>query len=549
MSATIGDDSAIVRTFDADYKLISKPITSTSLAGISERMIIAPELMKRDLENIPETVARLAQWAASKRNIGTVILVPSSYAAQFWTNIADYADTSEKVADSVKKLQEGKSKGPFVFANRYDGIDLPGESCRLLILPGLPRGTNEYDQFLSSTFNQAKGINSAIAQRIEQGMGRAARGPGDYCVVIITGKDLIAWIGLSINLKFLTSSTSAQLEMGLDISKNVKDIRSLAETIDACFNRDKEWTRYHAETLAESVVPEKVDLQSLKEADIERKAFRLWRDGYCEKAIIRLEKNCQEITGIDNQWKGWLLQMAARIAYNWGNKEKAQKLQQEAYSCNRYLLRPQIIPPYVNLPRPTKQAKVIIEEICRFAHRKGFIAEFDEVVSHLVPEATANQFESSLERLGSMLGFSAERPEKVYGIGPDLLWLLNDKLGLVIEAKSRKYGNNPLTKSQHGQLLVAIEWFKKQYPDYLYVSVSVHPNKTATKSAVADGTKALTYQNLYKLISDARMLFIKLCESIREKPELTDLCTKLLSESKLNTKGFIQEYLLPFELE
>lgn len=549
MSATIGDDSAIVRTFNANYKLISKPITSTSLAGTSERMILAPELMKLNVENISETLKDLATWAATKRKIGTVILVPSGYAAQFWTTIAVYADISERVAESIKELQAGRSKGPFVFANRYDGIDLPDESCRLLILSGLPRGTSEYDLFLSSTFFQGKGINSAIAQRIEQGMGRAARGPGDYCVVILTGKDLIGWIARSTNLKFLTSSTSAQLNMGIEISKNVKDKRSLLETIEACFNRDKEWTKYHAETLAESVIPEKIDIQSLEVAHIEQKAFRLWRDGYCEKAITKLEKYSQETYDLDKQWKGWLLQMAARIAHNWGSKEKAQQLQQEAFAYNRLLLRPQIKPPYVSLPRPTKQAQAIIEEICRFTYRKGFIAEFDEVASHLVSEATANQFESSLERLGSMLGFSAGRPEKVYGIGPDVLWMLNDKLGLVIEAKSRKYGNNPLTKSQHGQLLVAIEWFKKEYQNYSYIAVSVHPNKTATKSAVADGTKALTYNKLYKLVSDARKLFLKLCESIRDKHELTDLCAGLVRESKLNPEAIISEYLLPFELQ
>lgn len=45
MSATIGDDSAIVRTFDARDQSIAKPIRSNSLAGVSERMILMPELM------------------------------------------------------------------------------------------------------------------------------------------------------------------------------------------------------------------------------------------------------------------------------------------------------------------------------------------------------------------------------------------------------------------------------------------------------------------------------------------------------------------------
>lgn len=549
MSATIGDDSAIVRTFNANYESISKPITSTSLAGISERMILAPELMKLDIDDIPTMLKKLARWAATERQIGTVILVPSGPAAESWSSVAEYADTPERVTECIKELQENKSRGPFVFANRYDGIDLPDESCRLLIIPGLPRGTSEYDQFRSNTFLQGKAILSALAQRIEQGMGRAARGPGDFCVVIITGKDLIAWIGRSTNLKFLTSSTRAQLEMGIEVSKDVEDRKSLARTMNACFSRDKEWIEYHAETLAESVTPEKIDTDSLKEADIEQKAFHLWCDGYCEKAIGKLEKYCYEASGLDQQSKGWLLQFAARIAYHWGDEAKALQLQQNAYAYNRYLLRPQVVQPYVPLPHPSKQALSIVEEICSFTPYRGFLAEFDEVVSHLVPEASANQFEASLERLGSMLGFSSERPEKTYGVGPDVLWLLNDKSGLVIEAKSRKDEKNPFTKDQHGQLLVSIEWFKKQYPMYSYVGVAVHPNKTATKNAVADGTKALTHEMLYAMTSNARNLFAELCELTRDKHGLVEQCFRLLDKMNLDPEGLIAKYLMTFELK
>jgi len=548
MSATIGDDSAIVRTFNADFKSISKPISSSSLAGTSERMILAPELMKLDLDDIPSMLQRLAEWAAVKQNISTVVLVPSGYAAQPWSSIGEYADSPEKVAESVKKLQDCESHGPFIFANRYDGIDLPSDSCRLLIVSGLPRGTSEYDQFRSYTFLHGKAINSALAQRVEQGMGRAARGPGDYCVVIITGKDLIAWIGRTANMKFLTSSTRAQVEMGMEVSKDVKNSNSFAAAMNSCFSRDKEWIEYHAETLAESIVPEEIDLDSLNEANIEQKAFQLWRDGYYKKAIGKLEKYCVESKDLDDQSRGWLLQFAARIAYHWGYKDRAQQIQQNAFGYNRYLLRPQIVPPYVPLGRPSKQAVAIVDQIIGFIPRRGYIAEFDEVVSHLVPESSSNQFEASLEAFGNMLGFSSERPEKLYDVGPDVLWLLNDKLGLVIEVKSRRKYKNPFTKDHHGQLLVATKWFREQYPEYSYIGVSVHPNKTATKNAIARDTRALTYEKLNELISNARSLFIDLCELSIEKNEIVDSCSRLINKWKISPDKLIEEYLLPFTL-
>src|SRR5205085_6305625 len=115
---------------------------------------------------------------------------------------------------------------------------------RLLIIAGLPRGISEYEQYRANVFWGGAAFNSALAQRIEQGMGRGARGAGDYCVVIITGKNLIAWIGRSANVKFLTSSTLAQIKIGMNVSKSVSDTKDVAETIRRCLHRDKDWTEY-----------------------------------------------------------------------------------------------------------------------------------------------------------------------------------------------------------------------------------------------------------------------------------------------------------------
>lgn len=549
MSATIGDDSSIIRTFNASRKSISKPIFSRSLAGISERMILAPELMKIDKENIPEMIKKIAKWATEKEKVATVILVPSNHSANYWEDVATIADSSEKVNECVQKLQRNSSLGPFVFANRYDGIDLPDKSCRLLIVSGLPRGTSEYDIFRSNAFMDGTAINSSLSQRIEQGIGRAARGPGDFCVVIISGKDLISWIGRSSNLKFLTTSTRAQLQIGLDVSKDVTDTRELAKTIQSCFKREKDWIEYHAETLAESIESEKYDVSALEHAEIEQKAFHLWQDGYYEKAIYKLEKYCHENKTLDKESKGWLFQLAARISNHWGKEDKSQELQEHAFSNNRSLLRPQIAPPYKPLSKPSKQAEIIVELIKSYNPHRGFMSQYEEVVSHLIPEASSNQFEQSLESLGKMLGFSAERPEKVYGAGPDVLWLLDNSVGLVIEAKSHKEKKNALTKEQHGQILVSIEWFKREYQGYSYKAVSIHPNISATKNAVADGTKALTFENMNELVSEVRELFKKLCESVIDNEELVIRCNELLSSSNLTSKKIIKKYLLPFKLQ
>ncbi|MEW5861907.1 MAG: DEAD/DEAH box helicase [Cyanobacteriota bacterium] len=548
MSATISDDSAIVRTFDANPDSIAKPIASNSLAGVSERMILAPELMPFSSDDVSQMLKELAKEMANQQKVGTVILVPSNASAKLWEDVAIFSDSTEKVAAHVKELQEGKSHGPFVFANRYDGIDLPGSACRLLILSELPIGSSEYDQYRANTFIGGSELSSALAQRIEQGMGRGARGGADYCVVIVTGKNLTAWLGREGHLKFLTKSTHAQFEMGVEISKSVADKKDLHETIMRCLERDKDWIEYHAETLAELTEATQEDKKSLTQAAVERKAFQLMRDGYLEKAIAKLEKHWQEAVELDQKSRGWLKQLAARAAYYWGETAKAQQLQQQAYADNNNLLRPQVIPPYVPLTIPGKQAEAIVERFAQYKpHRRAYIAWIDQQVSHLVPEASASQFEQALEHLGYMLGFRAHRPDKIYSKGPDVLWLLNNNLGLVIEAKSRKHQNNVLTKDEHGQLLNAEQWFKREYPNHTCIRVSVHPNIRVTKNTITNDTKALTPEKLNQLISDARTLFVELCESVVSEDELVVRCEQLLANSTLRPQSLIEQYLVPFE--
>lgn len=84
---------------------------------------------------------------------------------------------------------------------------------------------------------------------------------------------------------------------------------------------------------------------------------------------------------------------------------------------------------------------------------------------------------------------------------------------------------------------------------YSYVGVAVHPNKTATKNAVADGTKALTYEMLYAMTSNARNLFAELCELTRDKHGLVEQCFRLLDKMNLDPEGLIAKYLMTFELK
>jgi len=543
MSATIADDSEIVRTFGASKDLVQKSFTSRSLAGVSERMILIPEVMpfyfdvQRGIKALLPDVAKLG--------MGSVVLVHSRKAAEAWKDVATVAMTTDEVDTLVTALQQGTTHGPVVFANRYDGIDLPNNSCRVLVMDGLPWGTSDYENFRASALYGGASLTRMLAQRIEQGIGRGARGSGDYCAVILIGSDLSGWIAKDANFRFLTTATRAQLEMGIEISKEVKSIADLGKTIQRLLRRDQDWVEYHAETLAENVEDESLDNSRLEQAAAERKGFELWAYGDYEKAVARVTNFLDQRTDVDVQTRGWMLQLAARIADHWGSNERAQDLQREAYSLNRNLARPIALPPYRPLPELGTQERAIANQIPEYRVRRGLLRAFDDCASRLVAESSSNQFEKALVDLARFLGLSAERFDEG-GEGPDVLWILPNKVGLVIEAKSRKKEKNALTKDEHGQLLVAGEWFNKHYPGFRCVRVSVHPKSKATKAAVAEASHALTFENLAALVSETRSMLTALCDSQLSGDDLTVECGRILRTTTLNADRLVSTYLIPF---
>jgi len=546
MSATTADDSEIIRTFDVDPTYVEEALQSRSLAGVSERMILIPELMSLNYEK--KHSEELIKWVSDKKGVGSIILVSSDEKAKSWEGVAKVASGSIEVEDMINQLQEGKTRGPIVFSNRYDGIDLPGDSCRFLLMNGLPSGTSIYELFRASALNHGKTIDRLLAQRIEQGIGRGARGAGDHCVILLIGSDISSWVAKKANFKFLTSPTRAQLDMGIEISKEIEDLKTLALTIQRSIERDKDWTEYHAETLAELVDEDKHNKLHLAQARLERKSVNLWNDGYPDRAISKIEKFIEKNKeDLDLQLMGWYEQLAARIAHRWGNQGRSLDFQQQAFAHNRNLIRPKILPPYQPLSTPCPQARAIVQKMGEYRLRQGYLQSFEDIVVNLDRDVSANQFEKALCDLGLILGLSAERHDD-NGEGPDVLWLLPEKVGFVIEAKSRKKENNALTKENHGQLLVAAEWFASKYPGYDCIRVSVHPKNQATRNAVAGASHALTYEKLKSLVADSRMLLSSLVNSQLDIDMLETKCNDELQKSNLRSDRIANNYLETFKV-
>jgi replicative superfamily II helicase len=545
MSATIADDSEIVRTFGASPEAVEKPITSDSLAGVGERMILVPELMNLGDEAITPLIKNIAKWLSQHKR-GLVILAPSGTIAARWTDVAEYPETTKCVLEKVSTMQAGDSFGPLVLANRYDGIDLAGNACRCLIMDNLPQGTTNYDVFRMNVMADSA-VNSLLAQRIEQGIGRGTRGGSDFCVVILIGSKLVGWVGRKNNLPHLTASTRVQLKMGQEVSEAVTSAKDLGQTIMKCVNRDPDWVAYHAAELAEAAHATPVDSVALRIAGGERRAFRQQRLGQFEGALQTLEKLIADKDLADDpQRRAWESALAARIAYQMEDEDRGQKLQTYAFAVNNNHSPPKVRPDYVPRPSPGRQSTAIVTRLLTYERRGAMIADFDEAVAELVPEASPARYEEALANLGTYLGFEAERPEKVYRMGPDVLWRTDASFDFVIEAKSEKKEDNPLYKKDHAQLLEAEHWFKSNYPGRKSVRVSALPEALADEKATPVGTYALRFQEIRKLVSALRGVLVELVASSGDREALRERCETALQKAKLKPDAIRTTFMKPF---
>lgn len=545
MSATIADDSEIVRAFGASADAVAKPITSTSLAGVGERMILIPELMKLGGTAITPMLKEIAAMLAEEHQ-GAVILSPSGPAAEKWTDIATYPSTTKDVTAQIGKMQVGASFGPIVLANRYDGIDLAGNACRFLVLDNLPQGTSDYDLYRMNVVADSA-VSSLLAQRIEQGIGRGTRGGGDYCAVVLVGSKLVGWIGRKSNLAFLTASTRAQLAMGQEMSASVTTAEEVGDTIMKCLKRDPDWVYYHAQELADAAHAAPVNGVAMKIAGAERKAFKLQRLGQYERAIDLLEKLIVDPDlKAEAQGRAWLSATAARIAYQIGEDERGQKLQTHAFSVSNNHTPPKVRPSYIVRPIPGKQSATIVERLLEYGLRGALVADFNEAVAELVPTASAASYEEALANLGRFLGFKAERPEQTYKKGPDVLWRTDAHFDFVIEAKSKKE-DNPLYKNDHAQLLEAEAWFKSVYPKRESVRISALPEAVADAKASTGGSFAIRLGDIDKLVGALRGVFDELVVSPGNRDVLRERCEAALAKANLKPDGIRNTFLVPFD--
>lgn len=206
--------------------------------GVGRRFFIFPGMSLREKEC--STLRRELMKKAGR----SLVLVPSDR-------------VREQIATEIKKelsipvfgggdIEESKKificepEAVAVVANRYDGIDFPGDECRLLFVEGLPRIMNMQERFLMSRMGAPVLFNERVQVRVLQAIGRCTRSLEDYSAVVITGEELTDYLADIRRREFFHPELQAELEFGVSQSKET-DVAGVIENFNIFLDNGEEW--------------------------------------------------------------------------------------------------------------------------------------------------------------------------------------------------------------------------------------------------------------------------------------------------------------------
>ena len=239
MTATLVDDSILSSHFGITEDSINKAVVPDTAGDIGDRMIFLPQVINPEITDL-----QIKNFCKSvSQNINVVVIVPSHERAKFWKDQAVLILDKYNLYEGVELLKQPKRVGLVVLVNRYDGIDLPKDACRLLVIDELPNVSREIDKVETSILMESPRKNNQLIQKIEQGMGRGVRSSEDYCVVFLMGRNLTSQLYADGEINRFSPATKAQKNLSDEISNQIrgKGLDEIKEVMMYCLDRNPKW--------------------------------------------------------------------------------------------------------------------------------------------------------------------------------------------------------------------------------------------------------------------------------------------------------------------
>ncbi len=542
LTATLANDSVLVTHFDANEASVATPVVPDSAADLGDRLILVPQELLPGLtdDQIREAVAALAVTD------NVVVLVPSWARAEQWREVAnEIASTADQITAVVERLKAAPV-GLVVIINRYDGIDLPGSACRVLVLDGLPQVTSGAERREASALRDSTTIVTRQVQRFEQGLGRGVRSREDRCAVLVLDRRLVELISDPATPGRLSPGTRAQLNMSRRVARSVMradhlDVDDLTGLVRKVVDGAEDFRTAARQALV-GVTYETVPI--MPTARPLRDAYNAAVRGDAQAAADAADRAVDQArTALDDdRLAGWLMEKAAAYR-NPIDPARAQAQLASASVLNPSTLRP-VNGARFTVERPTRrQADAAATYLAgRYPSGNDLRIGVEALLADLAwdPERT-EEAEQAICELGAHLGFASHRPEKATGTGGDVLWELGDDNYMPIEAKTGAQSGF-VAKRDIDQLGGTVRWVSETiHPSGVVIPVMVHPSSAAHRAATPPpGMRVIDTERLELLVDAVRTFAIALAADNAYRR--VDAVQTQLAHGRLNGRQFAEAY-------
>lgn len=504
MSATFADDSVLITHFDANPTDIATAIAPGSASDIGDRMILVPQELDPHITD--DQIKSLVATKSKTHNV--VVIVPSNFRAKFWEDVAQLTLTAEGLENGVTKLHQGHV-GLTVLVNKYDGIDLPHNACRILVLDGVPTARRAIDQIEQGSILYGTSLEvGKCVQQIEQGMGRGVRASDDFCVVLLMGRSLTGHLFTRNGIGRFTPATRAQFDLSEQVGNQVrnKGITEIGATMEYCLTRNAQWVTAAKSALVHTKYA--TTSSDVRIAIARRAAFDAASIGDQAAAIHAIQEEAN--FAAEPAVKGWLMAELAEYTHP-SDAVQAQQILKAAVKLNRQLIRPFAGIDYTRLsPLAGEQAVASLGYIReQFATPNDLIVAANAIADWLAFRPNSyRKFHGAMRDAAKILGFEAQFPEADYGAGPDVLWAVGGLRYFVIECKNEAV-TDTVNKKDCNQLAGSANWFAAKYdPTCTAVPIMVHPASAFEHAATPPpGARVMTKEKLPPF----RDAFLKYC--------------------------------------
>ena len=218
LSATLGSMEDLQRRVGGGPVTRLTTATPLPLGATGERLLVlnpGPE---------PPTDHNVIGWALAQAQAagGRAAWLCASHAEAdtLQETLTDYKQRVYRLRpgdDSMVETWSRAANGHLITAGRYDGLDLAGDLCKLVIITTVPQASSEFERFVVAYLGDASFMRHRVGQRVTQALGRANREATDRSLYLGLDPSFAQMLADPVVRKSIPAGAESTIRTALEI--------------------------------------------------------------------------------------------------------------------------------------------------------------------------------------------------------------------------------------------------------------------------------------------------------------------------------------------